>query len=222
MSSVLSLSPAEPSTGVPLADPLERRLPGLALLLRRLWWAVLGATVGLALGVGLGLAREQMYESTTYVTVTSATGADAGSIARAAQALARIATAPEVISPALQQAGLTEAAQRPRMFITVQAAPDAPLISVTGIATDARDAQAIATTVADTLAGVQNLGQYRAFSVADAPVPGSPSTPGWLLSMGGAALGLGIAVVLAATIPPRRRNRSGGPDRRSQPPAAVR
>jgi capsular polysaccharide biosynthesis protein len=187
----------------PLA-PLARPLPGLALLRRRLPVVLLAAVIGLALGLGVGHLRAREYQSTTYITVASRTGKDdAGSVARAAQALARVATTPEVIGGPLRKAGLIAAAEQPRMFITVQAAPDAPLISVTGVAPDAREAQAVAATVSDTLAAVDTLGSFKAFRVADPPLPSAPSTPAWLVPAGGAGLGLALALVLAAMIPGR-------------------
>jgi capsular polysaccharide biosynthesis protein len=200
------MSPASSSAGPSWPTiPLERRLPGLALLLRRLPWAALAAVIGLAVGLGVGQVRDRVYESTTYITVISSSdGADASSIARAAQALSRVATAPDLISEPLREAGLTAAAEQPRMFITVEAAPDAPLISVTGRASDPERAQAIAATVADTLAGVENLGPFQAFAVADPSLPRSPSTPVWLVPAGGAGLGLAVGMVLAATVPARR------------------
>jgi len=190
-------------------------LPGVGLVLRRLWWAVAGVLLGVGIAVAIAHVRVPMYESTTYVTVTAPEGAsDSSGTARAAQALARLATAPEVVSGPLRRIGLDAVADQPRKFVKVKAAPDAPLISVTGSAPSPRDAQAIAATVADTLAGVHDLGPFQAFTVADPALPSSPNSPRWLLPAGGGGLGLMVAVVLAATVPPRRRRR----DRRGRIP----
>jgi hypothetical protein len=213
MSSALSSTGTDAGTDpMRRGVPLQTSLPGLALLFRRLPWALLAAVLGLAVGAGVGQVRDRVYESTTYVTVTAQAGtADASSLSRAAQGLARIATAPEVISGPLRDAGLADAARQPRLFIMVEAAPDAPLISITGVASSARDAQTVAATVADTLGRVHTLGPFRAFSVADPPLPSSPSTPVWLLPAGGAGLGLTLGLVLAATVPARRPRGSRNP-----------
>jgi capsular polysaccharide biosynthesis protein len=181
-------------------------LPGVGVVLRRLPWAVVGVLLGLGIAVAIAYVRAPVYESTTYVTVTAKDdSSDSFSTARAAQALSRIATAPEVVSGPLRRAGLPAVADQPRKFVTVQAAPDAPLISVTGAAASPREAQTIAATVADTLTGVRDLGPFQAFTVADPALPSSPKSPWWLLPAGGAGLGLALALVLAAAVPPRRR-----------------
>jgi capsular polysaccharide biosynthesis protein len=201
----VSIQSTSPVDGSRSTEPEVARLPGLAAVLRRRRWALGAAALGLVAGGILGLVRDPVYESTTYVTVTATSGsADAFSTARAAQALARIATAPEVVSGPLREAGLADVAEQPRLFITVQAAPDAPLISVTGAASAPREARAIAATVAATLASIDTLGPFQAFQVADPSLPGAPSTPWWVVPAGGTGLGLGIGLLLAATVPPRR------------------
>lgn len=202
---------APPAAGRP-AGPPSPRLPGVGQVMRRLPWAIAAAGLGLGLGALTGHLKEPVYQSTTYVTVTTTSDqADAESIARAAQALARIAATPEVISGPLRTAGLGDAAEQPRDHITAQAAPDAPLISITGVAADPQEAESIAATVGNTLAGVDTLGPFQAHEVTQPSLPTSPDTPGWVPSAGGAALGLGVGLVLSATVPPRRpRTAAGG------------
>jgi hypothetical protein len=189
-----------------VVDPIrEPRLPGLRVLLRRTWWAAIGLAVGLVGGLVVGAVRSPVYETTGYVTVTATGGPDATSVARTAQALARLAASPSIVSPALEDAGLPEVATQPRLHVTVQAAPDAPIISVTGLAADPDDAQRIVLTVTRVLAGVHTLGAaYTVSELAAPPLPTEPTTPGWALPAGGAATGLAVAVVLAATVPVRR------------------
>jgi len=183
----------------------EPRLPGLRVLLRRSWWAAIGLALGLVGGLVVGAVRAPVYETTGYVTVTATGGPDATSVARTAQALARLAASPSLVAPALAGAGLDEVAADPRRFVTVQAAPDAPIISVTGTATDPEDAQRIVVTVTRVLAGIRTLGAaYSVDALATPPVPTAPTTPAWAVPGGGAATGLAVAVVLAATVPARR------------------
>jgi uncharacterized protein involved in exopolysaccharide biosynthesis len=180
-------------------------LPGVRLVLRRLRWVVLAAVLGLAAGGALSLVRAPAYESTVYLSVTSPTVADAGSIARSAQAIARIATSPSVVGEPLRDAGLTDQAAAPRRYITVQAAPDAPLISVTGTSDDARAAQRTTEVVAGTLEDLGAFQDYAVTAIGAAPAPTEPRTPQWVGPAGGSAVAAGLALVLAATLPPRGR-----------------
>ncbi len=180
-------------------------LPGVGLVLRRTRWVLLGALLGLVVGVGIALVRPPVYESTAVLTVTTAVPQEPVELSRAAQALARVATAPGVVSESLRAAGLEDAAQAPRRSLEVQAAPDAPLISVTGRASDARTAQAVARTVADALAEVP-VGESRAVLVAAPQRPDDPATPRWFPPAAGTALGTALSLILAATLTERRRS----------------
>src|SRR3954470_11446473 len=92
------------------AVPVPQQLPGVHTILRRRWWVAVGVVVGLLTGIALGQLRTPVYESTTYLSVTSTVVEDPGSLARGAQALARLATSPSIVSPELQHAGLADAA----------------------------------------------------------------------------------------------------------------
>ncbi|MGY1805916.1 hypothetical protein ACI8AF_00935 [Blastococcus sp. SYSU D00669] len=185
-------------------------LPGLRLLFRRSAWVLVGLVVGLGGGFAAAQALPPTYESTAILTVSSATTTDPVNLSRAAQALARLATQPGVVGEPLREAGLDEAATSPRDFVEVQAAPDAPIIRVTGTAEDAETAQEIAATVSDTLAGVGPFSPFGSSVVAEAPLPAGPTTPWWAVPAGGAGLGAALAIVLAATVPARRPGRRAG------------
>jgi hypothetical protein len=196
-----------------VAETAERgrsRLPGTGLFLRRLWWALVGIVVGVAVGLVAGQSRPAVYESTGYVTVSVAPGgiADATAVARAAQGLARLAAAPSIVSGPLRAAGFTDAADRPETAVTVSAAPDAPVISVTGTGSSAVEAQQIALTVSRTLAGLHPFSSFVATVVATPQLPTSPMTPTWTVPAAGLFAGLAVSVVLAASVPPLRRRRS--------------
>ena len=192
--------------GTGTLDRGRTALPGVGLVLRRARWVLLGALLGLAVGVGVVLVRPPVYESTAVLTVTTTVPQEPVELSRAAQALARVATAPGVVSESLRAAGLEDAAQAPRRWLEVQAAPNAPLISVTGAAADARTAQSVARTVADALADVP-VGESRAVLAAAPQRPDGPATPRWFTPAATTALGAALSLVLAATLPERRRSR---------------
>ncbi|WP_448625837.1 hypothetical protein [Geodermatophilus sp. URMC 64] len=189
------------------APPLRGGLPGVRLLLRRSWWVAVGIVLGLVAGFGAGRVVEPVYRSTAILTVSSSTATDPVNVSRAAQALARLATEPGVVGEPLRDAGLDDAAADPQQFVRVIAAPDAPIISVTGSATDGETAQRIAAAVADALTDVGPFPPFDATVVAEPTVPGTATTPAWAVPAGGAGVGVVLAVVLAATVPARARGR---------------
>src|SRR5947209_13065759 len=126
------------SVSLPAPSAVDGRtgeLPGVDLVLRRSWWLLVGVVVGLVAGLLVHSARPPEYSSTAVLTVSSDSAIDEVSLARGAQALARLATAPGVVAAPLREAGLPEAAADPRQFVTAEAAPDAPIITLTGTAT---------------------------------------------------------------------------------------
>jgi len=179
----------------------EERLPGLALIRSRGRWILLGAVVGLLLGIAALPLRPPIYESTAYITVTVSSRQDPVTLSRAAQALARLGTAPGIVSGPLSAAGLPEAARTPREFVNVQAAPNAPLISVTARAQRPQAAQWIAITVANTLSNLNAVGPLQVAVVSTPQLPGQPMTPRWWIPVGALAIGIALAVALTTTIP---------------------
>ncbi|RBY74826.1 hypothetical protein DQ239_18735 [Blastococcus sp. TF02-09] len=183
------------------------RLPDAGVARRRWWWVPAGAVSGLVVGLGLGVAQSSTYESTAYLTVTAEDVDDPSSVARSTQALARLATAPGIVADPLREAGLAEQADDPRMFVLVQAAPDAPIISVTGTSDDPRTAQRTADVVSRALVEVDAFDPYDVTTIGPALLPEEPTTPGWLLPAGGAGVGVAVATVLATTLPGGTRRR---------------
>jgi len=184
-----------------------RPLPGLQLVLRRSWWALLSAVLGFGVGVAVEAARPGPYATTALISVTADETRALEDLTRIAQALARTATAPGVVGDALADAGQHAAAARPQQFVAVEAAPDAPLVSVTGIAQEPADAQAIARTVASALRRADIAEGYRTRIIAPPVLPTEPTRPVWVVPAGGAALGGGVMLVLAAVLPVRDRRR---------------
>jgi hypothetical protein len=185
------------------ADPL----PGVRIILGRIGWVLAGGMLGLLLGGAVSLLRPPVYTSTAFLSVTSTSTQDAGKMARMAQAFARVASAPGVVAGPLRVAGLQVPAENPRKSITAQAAPDAPVFSVSGRDADPEVARRIAAVASASLTGLQDLGPFRAVVVAAPTTPSAPVTPRWVPAAGGLILGLGVATVLAATVP----GRSGAP-----------
>ncbi len=185
-------------------------LPGVRVVVRRYRWILLGAAIGLLLGGLVAVLRPPTYVSTAYLSVSSAgQRATPLDLSRAAQALARLATAPSVMSAPLREAGLGGAADQPRLAITSRAAPDAALISLAGRDADPAVAQRIAQVSADTLVGLETIGDFRATVVAEPTVPTAPLTARWVAPFGGALAGFGLAFVVAATAPAGRDPREG-------------
>ncbi|SOC47732.1 hypothetical protein SAMN05660748_0989 [Blastococcus aggregatus] len=184
--------------------PAVGGLPGVRLVLRRSWWVALGLAVGLGAGAGVGAVRPPVFESTAVLTVSAGDGVTSGDASRAAQALARLATEPGVVRDPLRAAGLPDAAANPRRSVRAQAAPDAPILTITGAASEASTARDLAATVSEALADLEPYPPFTATVVADAELPPGPRTPTWVEAAGGAGLGTALALVLAATIPGRR------------------
>jgi uncharacterized protein involved in exopolysaccharide biosynthesis len=182
-------------------SPQGGGLPGMGALLQRIPWVVLAAVLGLAGGLGLDLVRTPVYESTAYLAVTSEANQDARSMARSAQALARLATSPGIVGDPLRDAGLADAAADPRRFIRVQAAPDASIISITGTSTNAATARRTAETVSEALTGLDAVDPFDVAAVGSPLTPDEPTIPSWVAPAGGAGIATALAVVLAGTLP---------------------
>ncbi len=190
----------------PRSDDDGAVLPGLGLVFRRVSWLAAAAAIGLAAGTGAGYLAEEEYASTALLSITSEDDQGIGSLTQAAQALARVATSDGVVGPALAAATRpTGDASPPRLSLTVEAAPNAPLISVVGHASDPEEAQRVSSAVVSALAEVEVVRGYDVVVVAEPTTPTQPTRPGWLLPAGGATLGAALALVCAATVPERRR-----------------
>lgn len=191
-------SPAAPGRGT-------GSLPGVRLVARRLWWVALATALGLTVGLLVAGQRPAQYESTALVSVTSTTPQPVTDIVAVAQALARVTTAPGLVSAPLRQAGYRDAAADPQRYVGVQAAPNAPLVSVSGLATDPEDAQAVAEVVLSAVAGVEAFEGFDVLVVAPPPLPAVPTRPAWVLPAGLAVLSGALALIAAAAVPGRSR-----------------
>lgn len=178
-------------------------LPGVRLVVRRLWWVALAATVGLAAGLVLAAQGTDRYESTALVSVTTTMTQEVTDMTRVAQALARVATAPGVVSAPLREGGQPDAAADPRRYITVESSPNAPLVSLSGVATDPEGARAIAQAVLSAVAAVDAFDGFDVVVVSPPTLPTEPTRPAWVVPAGLAALCGALALIAAVAVPAR-------------------
>lgn len=204
----------EPDRGCGRADGRDRdgaggRARGQGWRGRRLprWGVVpLGVAVGLACGLGYGLAATPQYAATAYVMVVPQhAGGDSASATGFAQAYGRIVTGSAVLAGA--QAATGTAAADLRAHVQAATSPDAPMISVTGTADRAGTAAGIADAVAASLARTGNRTAadtgVRLLVFSRATAPDSPASPSLPLS---GAVGASAGGLLAAlTLLVRRR-----------------
>lgn len=173
---------------------------------------------GLALGMLLGLAhyvvQPPRYTATTLVSVVPAPDRMKGPQAldslgqiRWSQALARIAVLPQIAGPALTAAGQPDKAAAPNETITVSAAPDTAVFTITAQDSDARKAAAAADAVAAGAAKACADQQLPVrVSTAPAPQPAAP-VPGLMVRVVlGACVGLAAALIVLLVGADRRRN----------------
>lgn len=180
-------------------------LPGLDLVRRRLGWTLAASAVGLAAGSGVGFAVPVQFDSAALLSVTSEDAHAVGELTQAAQAVARVASSPGVVGAALSDVE-QDSGTAPRLSLTVEASPNAPLISVVGHATDPDEARTIADAVVTALVDVEVVRGFQVVVVAEPMTPTDPTRPSWLLPLGGAALAGAVAAACTATVPERRRS----------------
>ncbi|MCZ4117958.1 lipopolysaccharide biosynthesis protein [Streptomyces sp. H39-S7] len=184
---------------------VTRRLPR--------WWPLpLCLGLGLAGGLGYGLTTPPQYSATSYVIVVPQRS-DPATALGFAQAYGRVVTGSTVLVDAQEDAGVPLAQLRGN--VQVATSPDAPMISITGTGTRARDASDIANAVANSLTATGNRNTantgVRLLVFSPAAVPASPASSSTALSgaVGGSAGGLLGALVLLVR-PGHRGRRAGG------------
>jgi len=148
--------------------------------------------LGALLGLGFAVTAQPSYTAHAYLLLTNATkGADASAV-NVAQATARIATNPSVVSTGAGDNTLNAAAQRGDL--TATASPDLPLIDLAATASSASASALLANQFADRvkqhLADFPDLADVRVGVFAAASDPTRPTSPNLLVDVGaGAALG---------------------------------
>ncbi|NEA58497.1 lipopolysaccharide biosynthesis protein [Streptomyces sp. SID13666] len=187
----------------------SRRLPR--------WWPLpLCIGIGLAGGLGYGLATPPQYSATSYVIVVPQ-HSDPATALGFAQAYGRVITGSTVLADAQEDAGVPLA--RLRENVQVATSPDAPMIAITGTGSRARDASDIANAVANSLTATGNRNAantgVRLLMFSPAAVPAAAASPSTALSgaVGASAGGLVGALVLLV--------RPGNRGRRAAAHAAV-
>jgi capsular polysaccharide biosynthesis protein len=156
---------------------------------------ILGALAGLV----FTLTAQPSYTAHAYLLLTNATkGADASAV-NVAQATARIATNPSVVTAGAGDNTLNAAAQRGDLAAT--ASPDLPLIDLAATASSASASALLANQFADRvkqhLADFPDLADVRVGIFAAASDPTRPTSPNLLVDVGaGAAFGALLAGLL--------------------------
>ncbi|MFE3866431.1 lipopolysaccharide biosynthesis protein [Streptomyces goshikiensis] len=113
------------------------------------WPVFLCAVVGLAAGSAYGVLRTPEYAATSYVVAVSERTIGAATVPGFAQAYARIATGDTALASIQHRVGID--AGKLRHQVRAEAAPDSPVIAVTGESKSPAEAADIANAVADAL-----------------------------------------------------------------------
>ncbi|MEU4549673.1 Wzz/FepE/Etk N-terminal domain-containing protein [Nonomuraea dietziae] len=155
----------------------------------RRWWLPLSLLLGALAGLFYSLAREPVYSSDAYVVVVAE--GDPGRTANFAQAYARIAVQP----------GLITSGEQAQRTLSASASPDAPLVRLTAIAPTAQEAVARADQASTALISYANMQAtntgVRLASFASASLPLAPSSPALLVNVG---IGTAAAVLVAGLV----------------------
>lgn len=170
--------------------------------------ALIGALLGLLVGWGHYLLLPPQYSATALLVVvprvqTDNQGAAINSLnqMRWSQALARIATNPQISGDRLRAAGLAELAEQPERAISTSAAPDTAVFSITSRMPKAEQAAAATAAVAAAVTDLCRTRQLPACAralgesaVSATPAPGLPVRLAIGLSVG-AALGFLLTLI---------------------------
>lgn len=166
----------------------------------------LGIGAGLLAGLGYGLAATPQYAATSYVMVVPQ-HADSPTALGFAQAYGRVVTGDAVLAGAQGAAGTP--LERLRGHVQSQVSPDAPMISVTGTASEGTVAARYANAVAGSLTAAGNRSAsstgVRLLVFSPASAPASPSSPSTALSAAVGASAGGLLGALALLVRPARR-----------------
>jgi capsular polysaccharide biosynthesis protein len=164
----------------------------------------LGAGIGLAGGLGYGLAAAPQYAATSYVIVVPQHG-DSATALGFAQAYGRVVTGSAVLAGAQATTGM--AVSDLQSHVQAATSPDAPMISVTGTGPRGAVAADIANAVAASLTATGNRSaastgvHLLVFSPAVAPT--APASPSAALSAAVGASAGGLLGALVLLVRPR-------------------
>lgn len=191
-------------------------------LVRRWWLVALLTVLGALAGVVYAMVRPPAYAATAYVVVVAKEPGDSTAV-NYAQAYARIAGEGDTVSAAVAGSNGKISANELRRSVRASSSPDAPVIDVTGSASQAGRAADLANVVAKGLISTANRHstdtRMRLVLLSAAVPPAVPASPQPVLDVAvGAAAGLllgGLALLSGSgrTAPARSGNQAAGRDR---------
>jgi capsular polysaccharide biosynthesis protein len=172
------------------------------VLLRGLWVAILGLVLGGALGALISQQMSPVYRSTVYLLVVPESDNAGTSTANDyAQAYSKLVADPAVTGDAVDESEVGVDPWDVRKFVSVQVAPNAPILQITASSTVPEYASTLANALGSGLStfteeNAEDTG-YQADVIAEAIPPEDPTLPNWTLNIAvGAAAGLLVGAIV--------------------------
>ena len=182
-------------------------------LFRGLWVIILGLVLGGALGALVSQLTTPVYQSTVYLLVVpESENAGVSTANDYAQAYSRLVTEPAVVGEAVDESEVGVDPWDVERIVSVEVAPNAPILQITTNSDDPEDASALANALGSGLSTfaeerAEETG-YQAEVMAEALPPEDPALPNWALNVAvGAFAGLLVGATAALLWLDRRQSR---------------
>lgn len=186
---------------------------GARALFRGLWLIILGLVLGGALGALVSQLTTPVYQSSVYLLVVpESENAGVSTANDYAQAYSRLVTEPAVVGEAVDESEVGVDPWDVERVVSVEVAPNAPILEITTNSEDPEDASALANALGSGLSSfaeerAEETG-YQAEVMAEAVPPEEPALPDWVLNVAvGAFAGLLVGATAALLWFDRRQPR---------------